>query len=165
MRISAKVDYALRAMAQLAAEDPGRPVRAERLATAQEIPLKFLLGILNDLKRAYLVRSQRGAEGGYALIRPPEEITLADVIRAIDGPLANVHDTSLSELEYVGPAQPLREVWMAVRASLRSVLEVVTLADLVAGRLPESVQELVASYRAAERRVAGQRAASAPRRR
>src|SRR5947209_9989677 len=82
-------------------------------------PLKFLLGILNDLKRAYLVRSQRGAEGGYALARPADEITLADVIRVIDGPLANVHDLSLSELSYAGPAKRLREVWMAVRASLR----------------------------------------------
>src|SRR5207244_5284989 len=93
VRISAKVDYALRPMAQRAAEPEGVPVKAEELATAQDIPLKFLLGILNDLRRAYLVRSQRGAEGGYALMRPAHEITLADVIRAIDGPLANVHDT------------------------------------------------------------------------
>src|SRR3954466_2446890 len=142
VRISAKVDYAVRAMAQLAAEPPDEPVKAEDIARAQDIPLKFLLGILNDLKRAYLVRSQRGAEGGYALMRPAGEITLADVIRVIDGPLANVHDLSLSDLSYAGPAKRLREVWMAVRASLRGVLEATTLADLAAGDLPEEVKEL-----------------------
>jgi Rrf2 family protein len=152
VRISAKVDYAVRAMAQLAAEPQGEPVKAEDIARAQDIPLKFLLGILNDLKRGYLVRSQRGAEGGYALLRPPEEITLADVIRVIDGPLANVHDMSLSEISYAGPAKRLREVWMAVRASLRSVLETTTLADLASGDLPEQVKELASTYQAEERR-------------
>ena len=152
MRISAKVDYAVRAMAQLAATGDENPVKAEDIANAQDIPLKFLLGILNDLKRAYLVRSQRGAEGGYSLMRPPDEITLADVIRVIDGPLANVHDLSLSELEYAGPAKPLREVWMAVRASLRAVLETTTLADLAAGSLPDEVRELASTYQAEERR-------------
>jgi len=152
VRISAKVDYAVRAMAQLAAEPEDEPVRAEDIAKAQDIPLKFLLGILNDLKRAYLVRSQRGAEGGYALARPADEITLADVIRVIDGPLANVHDLSLSDLSYTGPAKRLREVWMAVRASLRGVLETTTLADLAAGNLPEQVKELASTYQAEERR-------------
>ena len=152
VRISAKVDYAVRAMAQLAAAPPDHPVKAEDIATAQDIPLKFLLGILSDLKRGYLVRSQRGAEGGYALARPAEEITLADVIRVIDGPLANVHDLSLSELSYAGPAKGLREVWMAVRASLRSVLETTTLADLAAGHLPDQVKEMAATYQAEERR-------------
>jgi Rrf2 family protein len=152
VRISAKVDYAVRAMAQLAADPAGGPVKAEEIANAQDIPLKFLLGILNDLKRAYLVRSQRGADGGYSLMRPAEEITLADVIRAIDGPLANVHDTSLSDLTYAGPARSLREVWMAVRASLRSVLETTTLADLAAGSLPENVRAMASTYRAEERR-------------
>src|SRR5206468_11788100 len=109
--------------------------------------------ILNDLKRAYLVRSQRGADGGYALMRPADEITLADVIRVIDGPLANVHDQSLSELSYPGPARRLREEWMAVRARLRSVLEATTLADLAAGDLPEDVQELAATYQAEEKKV------------
>src|SRR5205823_4449891 len=104
------------------------------------------------------VRSQRGAEGGYALLRPPEEITLADVIRVIDGPLANVHDTSLSELNYAGPAKRLREVWMAVRASLRSVLETTTLADLAAGDLPDEVKELASTYQAEERRQRSARA-------
>ena len=157
MRISAKVDYAVRAMAQLAAEPPDEPVKAEDIARAQGIPLKFLLGILNDLKRAYLVRSQRGAEGGYALMRPADEITLADIIRVIDGPLANVHDLSLSELSYAGPAKRLREVWMAVRASLRGVLETTTLADLAAGDLPDQVKELASTYQAEERRQRARR--------
>ncbi len=146
-----KVDYAVRAMTQLAAESThgdGGPVKAEVIATAQGIPLKFLLGILSDLKRARLLRSQRGAEGGYWLARPAAEIAVADVIRAIDGPLANVHDSSLSTLSYPGAAESLREVWMAVRTSLRSVLEVVSLADVAAGRLPDRVRELAAQYEA-----------------
>jgi Rrf2 family protein len=135
-------------MAQLAADYSDQPVKAARIATAQDIPSKYLGGILNDLKRAHLLRSQRGAEGGYTLSRPPSEISLADVIRAVDGPLANVHDASLAGLSYPGPAEPLPEVWMAVRASLRSVLEAVTLADLVEGALPEHVRTLAAQYRA-----------------
>jgi len=157
VRISAKVDYAVRAMAQLAVAPEGEPVKAEDIARAQDIPLKFLLGILNDLKRAYLVRSQRGADGGYALMRPGDEITLADVIRVIDGPLANVHDQSLSELSYPGPARHLKEVWMAVRASLRSVLETTTLADLAAGHLPDEVKDLSSTYQAEERRQRARR--------
>ena len=148
MRISAKVDYAVRAMAQLAADEDDAPVKAETIAQAQDIPLKFLLGILNELKRARLVHSQRGMEGGYMLAAPADQITVADVIRAIDGPLANVHDASLSELSYPGAAEELRTVWMAVRASLRSVLEVVTLADLAAGDLPKSVEAMAARYQA-----------------
>lgn len=143
-----KVDYAVRAMAQLAAAAGDEPVKADTIARAQSIPLKFLLGILSDLKRARLLRSQRGAEGGYWLSRPAADISLADVIRAIDGPLANVHDTSLGELRYSGAAAPLREVWMAVRTSLRSVLEVVSLADLASGHLPEGVRALAAEYEA-----------------
>lgn len=150
MRISVKVDYAVRAMCQLAAEAGGasEPVKADILAKAQDIPLKFLLGILADLKRARLLRSQRGAEGGYWLARPATEISLADVIRAIDGPLANVHDSSLSALEYPGAAVGLKEVWMAVRAALRSVLEPVTLADMAGGELPPRVKELALQYEA-----------------
>lgn len=148
MRISVKVDYAVRAMAQLAAEDTAGPVKAETIAKAQDIPLKFLLGILSDLKRAHLLRSQRGAEGGYSLARPATDISLADVIRAIDGPLANVHDTSLASLAYPGAAEGLREVWMAVRTSLRSVLEVVSLADLASGELPARVRALAEQYEA-----------------
>ena len=148
MRISVKVDYAVRAMVQLAAVSSDEPVKADTIARAQDIPLKFLLGILSDLKRAHLLRSKRGAEGGYWLARPAAEISLADVIRAIDGPLANVHDTSLASLSYPGPAEHLREVWMAVRTSLRSVLEVVSLADLAKGELPSRVQALAQEYEA-----------------
>jgi Rrf2 family protein len=138
MRVSAKVDYALRACAELAAADAG-PVKGERLAQAQEIPLKFLENILLDLKHAGLVQSQRGAEGGYWLSLPPAEISLAEVIRAVEGPIANVRGQRPELVEYSGPAAPLREVWIAVRANLRAVLEVVTLADLAAGRLPDDV--------------------------
>ena len=150
MRISVKVDYAVRAMCQLAAEtaDSDEPVKADVLARAQGIPVKFLLGILADLKRAHLLRSQRGADGGYSLARPATEISLADVIRAIDGPLANVHDSSLAALEYEGAAHGLKEVWMAVRAALRSVLELVSLADMAKGELPDRVKELAGQYEA-----------------
>lgn len=144
MRISAKVDYAVRAMAQLAADQSGGPVTADHIAQAQGIPHKFLLAILNELKRADLVRSQRGLSGGFLLAGDAGSITVADVIRAIDGPLANVRDTSMDELVYTGAAQGMLEVWMAVRTSLRSVLERVTLADLASGHLPSSVKTLAA---------------------
>ena len=147
MRISAKVDYAIRAMAELAVSDI--PVTAEKLAVAQNLPLRYLLGILGDLRRNRLVQSHRGPEGGFLLAQPASQISLADVFRAIDGPLAEVHDLSLSPLEYAGPAVELRTVWMAVRASLRRVLETVTLEDLAAGRLPEHVIALAAEYQTA----------------
>jgi Rrf2 family protein len=143
MRVSAKVDYALRACAELAAAGSG-PVKGERVAQAQEIPLKFLENILLDLKHAGLVQSQRGAEGGYWLSRPAEEIRLAEVIRAVEGPIANVRGERPEQVEYAGPAAPLRDVWIAVRASLRSVLETVTVADLAAGRLPDEVAAIAA---------------------
>lgn len=146
MRVSLKTDYALRAMVQLAAEAPGRPIKAEHIAGAQQIPLKFLPSIMNELKRAYLITSQRGPEGGYSLRRSADEITLADVIRAVDGPLANIHDTSLEELEYAGPAEPLRAIWMAVRTTLRSVLEKVTLADVASDSLPSRTRALADEY-------------------
>ena len=141
MRISAKVDYAVRATAELAAaqREGGPPVRSERIAQSQGIPLKFLLNILTELRHARIVRSVRGAEGGYRLARPAEQITLAQVIRAVEGPLANVHEARPEELVYTGPAEALRDVWIAVRASLRSVLEEVTLADLARGTLPPAV--------------------------
>jgi Rrf2 family protein len=142
VRISAKSDYAVRAMAELAAAGAGSSVKAEQIAVAQDIPLNFLLGILRELRNSHLVRSQRGREGGYVLSRSPAEITLADVIRAVDGPLANVRDLSLTELSYPGAAESLRDVWMAVRGSLREVLENVTVADLASGRLPKSVKQL-----------------------
>ena len=148
VRISLKVDYAIRALTQLAAEGREGPIKADHVATEQDIPVRFLLGILNELKRARLVTSQRGAEGGYLLTRPPSEISLADVIRAVDGPLANVHDASLSDLEYPGVAAPLVDVWMALRTSLRGVLETVSLADVVAGKLPRNVRAMADQYRA-----------------
>jgi Rrf2 family protein len=138
VRVSAKVDYAIRAAVELASADEG-PVKGERIAQAQEIPLKFLENILLELRHHGLVQSQRGVEGGYWLARPAEEITLADVIRAVEGPLANVRGVRPEAVEYAGSAEPLREVWVAVRASMRSVLEEVTLADVADGSLPRQV--------------------------
>jgi Rrf2 family protein len=145
MRVSAKTDYALRAAVELAAaEDSGAPVKGERLATSQSIPLRFLENILLQLRHAGLVESRRGAEGGYRLARPAAEISLADVIRAIDGPLAGVSGNRPETLEFTGPSEPLRDVWIAVRAALRGVLETVSLADVASGELPENVRALVA---------------------
>lgn len=145
MRISAKADYAVRAAAELAAAAPGgRPVKGEQLASAQGIPQKFLENILADLRNAGLVRTRRGAEGGYALTRGAEEIALADVMRAVEGPLAAVQGVRPESLHYAGAAARLPEVWVALRANLRAVLEHVSLADLAAGTLPESVTDLAA---------------------
>jgi Rrf2 family protein len=142
MRVSAKVDYALRALAELAAAPPGQPVKGEQLASAQEIPLNFLENILLELRRSELVASRRGADGGYWLGRDADDITLADVIRAVEGPLATVRGEAAEELDYSGEASPLREVWLALRANIRTVLESVTLADVVAGELPEPIGTL-----------------------
>jgi Rrf2 family protein len=146
VRVSAKVDYAVRAAVELAAAqsgpDPKRPVKAEALARAQDIPLKFLENILQGLRQAGLIESRRGPDGGHMLARPAAEIALADVIRAIDGPLAGVGGRRPEDLEFTGTAEPLREVWIAVRASLRRVLEEVTIADVAAGALPEHVSAL-----------------------
>ena len=157
MRLSAKSDYALRAMAELGAHAAGHAgsaddhaMKAEDIASSQDIPLRFLLGILNELRHARLVTSQRGIQGGYSLARPASEINLADVIRAIDGPLVSVHDESVATLRYPGPAEPLRDVWMAVRSSLRSVLERVSIADLVSGNLPPAIRRQVDAYQTAE---------------
>ena len=133
MRVSAKVDYALRALAELAVAPPG-PVKAERLADAQGIPLKFLENILTELRRAEIVSSQRGAEGGYRLARAAEEISLADAIRAVEGPIATVRGARPEEVAYTGAAAGLRDVWIDLRASMRGVLEETSLADLVARR-------------------------------
>ena len=141
MRLSAKADYALRASLELASVDGH--VKAEAVARAQSIPLRFLEQILLDLRHAGLVSSQRGAEGGYWLARPPAEIRLADVIRAVEGPLANVRGVRPEELDYDGAAAALREVFVALRANIRRVLEEVTLADVAAGELPDRVRELV----------------------
>ena len=144
MRISAKVDYALRACTELAVAGDG-PTKGDRIATAQGIPIKFLENILSELRNAGIVATQRGVEGGYWLARPASEITLAEVIRAVEGPLANVRGVRPESIEYAGSAEPLREVWVAVRASLRSVLEAVTLADVARNELPAAVRELVAN--------------------
>ena len=144
MRVSAKTDYALRAALELAAAPDEKPVKGERIATAQAIPLRFLENILMQLRHAGLVDSRRGAEGGYRLARPAGDVTLADVIRAIDGPLAGVSGARPETLGFEGVAEPMRDVWIAVRASLRGVLEQVTLADVVSGELPANVRALVA---------------------
>ena len=141
MRVSAKADYAIRAAVELAAAGEG-PVKGERIAQAQEIPSNFLENILSDLRNAGIVASRRGAEGGYWLARPAAEVSLADVIRAVDGPLANVRGVRSEQVAYQGSAEKLRDVWVAVRASLRHVLENVTLDDLAHGELPDSVREL-----------------------
>src|SRR4051812_48307593 len=144
MRVSAKADYAIRATAELAAAEGTGQLRADRIAEAQDIPIKFLESILLELKHAGIVRSQRGAEGGYALARPAEDISVADVIRAVDGPLANVRGERVESVEYVGAASELRALWVAVRASLRRVLESTSLQDVVEGDLPAAVHELTA---------------------
>lgn len=133
----------MRAAVELAVAGEG-PVKADQIAQAQEIPLKFLESILLDLRNGGLVHSRRGVDGGYWLARPAAEISLAQVIRAVDGPIANVRGMRPEDVSYTGNATPLRDVWIAVRASLRAVLERVTLADLASGDLPASVDELVA---------------------
>jgi Rrf2 family protein len=130
VRVSAKVDYALRAMIELGAAPPG-PVTREQLAAAQSIPSKFLESILLELRHASLVASQRGAEGGYWLARPAAEITVADVIRAVDGPIATIRGARPEEVTYAGRAAPLRELWIELRTAMRGVLEQTTIADLV----------------------------------
>src|SRR2546422_3431265 len=125
MRVSAKMDYAVRAAVELAASG-SRPLKGERIAQAQDMPLKFLENILGELKHAGLVRSQRGTEGGYWLAQPAEEITIADIIRAVEGPLASVRGEAPESLHYSGSAKPLGTLWVAGRSNLREVLELVT---------------------------------------
>lgn len=154
VRISAKTDYALRAAVELAAaQADDTPIKGEQIATAQGIPLRFLENILGDLRNAGIVESRRGVEGGYLLARPPDRIALADVIRAVDGPLANIGGTRPDALEYEGSAEPLREVWVAVRAALRSVLEETTVADVANKKLPKGIRAMVADPDAWERRI------------
>ena len=140
MRTTAKADYAVRAAIELAAADD--TITAEQIAQATGIPHNFLENILGELRRAGLVQSRRGQAGGYILAKPADEISIADVIRAVEGPLANVRGLSPDTLEYEGSAAKLRDVWVALRASVRSVLERVTLADVVRGDLPPHVEEL-----------------------
>lgn len=141
MRISAKVDYAVRAAIELAVAGE-QLTKADAIARAQDIPPKFLENILGDLRQGGLVRSQRGAEGGYRLARPADEITIADIIRVVEGPMASVRGGRPEDVEYAGNAEPLRRLWIAVRAALRQVNEHVTLADLASGRLPREIESL-----------------------
>ena len=143
MRITARVDYAVRAALELASVAP-EALTAERIATAQGIPSRFLQTILSDLQHARLVTSQRGREGGYRLALPPAEISIARVMRVEQGFLAEVHGQRPEDVVYPGTAAPLAEVWVAAREAYRRVLEEVTLADVVAGKLPEHAAELVA---------------------
>ena len=142
MQISAKSDYAVRALLSLAAREPAL-VKIDVVVTDQALPRKFVEAILGELRRAGLVRSHRGAEGGYALSHPASEITLGAVIRAVDGPLAEVRGLRPHETEYVGVAEHLPQVWVAVRSALRSVLDETTLAQVLAGDLPTHVRSLV----------------------
>jgi Rrf2 family protein len=153
VRISAKTDYALRAAIELASLGSDSPVKGEAIATAQGIPLRFLENILGDLRNAGVIESRRGVEGGYLLSRPADQITLADVIRAVDGPLANVAGTRPNLLEYEGSTERLRDIWVGVRAALRSVLEETTVADVANKKLPKHVEELVADRDAWEVRI------------
>ena len=146
MRLNARVDYAVRAVVELAAIGgrADRPVTAERLATGQDIPPKFLESILLQLRRAGIVHSQRGPEGGYWLAKPADDISLAEVIRVIDGPLANVRGQRPEALGYTGTAAALQDVWIALRASEREILELVTVAHVAKGQLPKRVRTLAA---------------------
>ena len=152
MRMSAKAEYAVRAMTQLASVDGGGLVKTDDLAKAQGIPAQFLVDILSDLRTDRLVRSHRGRDGGYELARPATEISIADVLRCIDGPLASVRDIGLGDLPYTGPTQALTDVWRALRASMRSVLEKTTLADVASGNLPDHVVKLARDYLEQENR-------------
>lgn len=149
--MSAKAEYAVRAMVQLATAESGVLVKTDDLAHAQGIPPQFLVDILSALRTDRLVRSHRGRDGGYELARPATEISIADVLRSIDGPLASVRDIGLGDLPYSGPTAALTDVWRALRASMRSVLEETTVADVAAGALPKHVGQLANDYRGQER--------------
>ncbi|MGW4561931.1 RrF2 family transcriptional regulator [Streptomyces sp. NPDC004561] len=142
MRISARADYAVRAALQLAASRDDAPLKAEAIATSQDIPHKFLESILNDMRRGGLVLSQRGGNGGYRLAKPAESISIADVIRTVDGPLVSVRGVRPPELSYTGPAESLLPLWIALRSNVREILEGVSLADVASAQLPADVSAL-----------------------
>jgi Rrf2 family protein len=150
VHVTAKADYAVRAVIELAGGGQERPRKVEEIARAQHIPVSFLENILTQLRSAGVVRSQRGPEGGYRLARPPEEVNLAHVIRAVEGPLVGIRGQRPEEVEYDGSAQALREVWVAVRANLRNVLENVTVADVASGELPQEIIDLTRAEEAWE---------------
>ncbi|GAA1908138.1 hypothetical protein GCM10009737_06360 [Nocardioides lentus] len=139
MRVSAKADYALRALIEMTRSDDGRPVSAEELGRRQEIPHGFLQAILADLRRAGVVMSQRGQSGGWRLARTPDTVSVADVIRAVDGPLVSVYGLRPEAVTYNESAEVLQHVWIAARRSLRDVFEQVSIDQLAAGRLPKAV--------------------------
>ncbi|MEU6370991.1 Rrf2 family transcriptional regulator [Streptomyces sp. NPDC046931] len=145
MRISARADYAVRAALQLAASRDHGPLKAEAIAAAQDIPHKFLESILNDMRRGGLVLSQRGGNGGYRLARPAESISIADVIRTVDGPLVSVRGVRPPELSYTGPAESLLPLWIALRSNVREILEGVSLADVASAQLPAEVSALTST--------------------
>ncbi len=142
MHVTAKADYAVRAVIELASSSQDSPRKVDDLATAQHIPVSFLENILTQLRSAGLVRSQRGPEGGYWLAKPADEVNLAQVIRAVEGPLVGVRGLRPEEVSYEGSAESLRQVWLALRANLRKVLEHVTLADVASGTLPPEIVAL-----------------------
>ncbi|CAL9283693.1 Rrf2 family transcriptional regulator [Streptomyces olindensis] len=142
MRISARADYAVRAALQLAASRDDLPLKAEAIADAQDIPHKFLESILNDMRRGGLILSQRGGNGGYRLAKPAESISIADVIRVVDGPLVSVRGVRPPDLSYSGPAQSLLPLWIALRSNVREILEGVSLADVASAQLPPDVSAL-----------------------
>jgi Rrf2 family protein len=142
MHVTAKADYAVRAVVELAGSKQDSPRKVDEVAQAQGIPVSFLENILTQLRSSGIVRSQRGPEGGYWLAHPPDQVNLAQVIRAVEGPLVGVRGQRPEEIEYAGSAESLQKVWIALRANLRKVLEHVTVADVAAGKLPKEVLEL-----------------------
>jgi Rrf2 family protein len=142
MHVTAKADYAVRAIVELAGSSQQSPRKVDDVAQAQRIPVSFLENILTQLRSSGIVRSQRGPEGGYWLAQPADELSLATVIRAVEGPLVGVRGQRPEEIEYVGSAESLQQVWIALRANLRKVLEHVTIADVAAGSLPDDVTAL-----------------------
>ena len=152
MHVTAKADYAVRAVVELAGSAQDAPRKVDDVARAQEIPVSFLENILTQLRSTGIVRSQRGPEGGYWLARPPDELNLAQVIRAVEGPLVGIRGQRPEEVEYDGSAAALQQVWIALRANLRKVLEHVTVADVSAGKLPKDVLALTKTEEAWETR-------------
>jgi Rrf2 family protein len=142
MHVTAKADYAVRAVVELSGSSQDAPRKVDEVAQAQGIPVSFLENILTQLRSSGMVRSQRGPEGGYWLAQPPEEINLAQIIRAVEGPLVGVRGQRPEEIEYIGSAESLQQVWVALRANLRKVLEHVTVADVAAGKLPKDIVAL-----------------------
>lgn len=144
MRVSTKSDYALRALIELAVETADRAITADELGQRQEIPHGFLQAILGDLRKADILLSQRGKSGGWRLARPADQVTIADVIRAVDGPLVSVYGVRPESVSYIGRAEVLKPVWIAARDALREVLETVTIAELASNELPQAIEKRIA---------------------